>query len=327
MLALAAFAFVLAGCGSRQNTLSPQSPPAKEIASLWWWMMGGAFVGLGVISAMLIAAWFRRGRMGPGREPGEKAGWLVIYIFGVGVMVAGLVALFFVGDVHVLAATEQPKPGTTKLTVRAIGHQWYWEFQYPGTAGAVTADEMHIPVRTPVLLQAQTVDVIHDVWIPQLNRKIDTIPGQDNEIELYADKVGRYRGACNQYCGLQHAHMSFYVFADPPARFRAWLRHQAANAATPHGAAASAGEDVFMHGACSSCHTIRGTQADGTVGPDLTHLGERTAIAGLVLPNHKGDLAAWITDSQHFKPGNQMPDIALGGRKLQQLVAYLEGLK
>jgi cytochrome c oxidase subunit II len=318
---------LLSACGSKESTLAPQGPPARQIASLFWWMTGGCFVGLGVVSGLLVLAWVRRRRSGPGREPGEKAGWIVVVVLGIGAMMIGLVALFFVSDVHLIRATQQPAAAATRLTVRAIGHQWYWEFRYPGTPHAVTADELHIPVRTPVLLEAQTADVIHSVWVPQLNRKIDTIPGLDNEIELYADRVGRYRGLCNQYCGLQHAHMSFYVFADPPARFRAWLQRQAQPAAPPRGARAAAGRRVFLDGACSSCHAIRGTAAQGTVGPDLTHLASRTALAGLVLPNRRSDLARWIVDSQHVKPGNQMPDVRLTAPQLRSLLAYLEGLK
>lgn len=320
-------ALVLSACGSKANSLAPHSPQEKSIASEFWWMMGACFVGLGVVTGLLVLAWWRRGHMGPGREPGEKAGWVVVIVFGIVVMVAGMAALFFYSDVHLIGITEEPAAASTELTVNAIGHQWFWEFQYPGTKNAVTADEMHIPVRTPVRVNAETADVVHEIWVPQLNRKIDTIPGQHNAIELYADRVGRYRGVCNQYCGLQHAHMEFWVYVDPPAKFRAWLRHQAANATAPSGAHAQAGEQLFMSGPCSSCHTIRGTPANGTVGPDLTHLASRSSLAGLVIPNRKGYLAGWITDSQHIKPGNQMPDINLTGTQLQNLLAYLEELK
>jgi cytochrome c oxidase subunit 2 len=269
----------------------------------------------------------RRGSKGPGREPGERLGWIVVVTFGIGVMIAGLVVLFVVADVFTIRHTEAPAAAQTKLTVRAVGHQWFWEFDYGGTRRIATADEMHIPVRTPVLVDAETVDVIHSFWVPELNRKIDTIPGQHNKIELYADKVGRYRGQCNQFCGLQHAHMAFYVFADPPAKFRAWLARQQKPAAAPTTALARRGEQVFMNGPCSTCHTIRGTSAHGYVGPDLTHFASRTTIAGAMLPNRKGYLGGWILDSQHIKPGNQMPDVTLTGPQLQALLAYLEGLK
>jgi cytochrome c oxidase subunit 2 len=188
---------------------------------------------------------------------------------------------------------------------------------------------MHIPVGTRVNLVATTADVIHSFWVPELNRKIDTIPGQQNRILLYSNKVGVFRGQCAEYCGLQHAHMGMLVVVQPKAQFQAWLRKQAAPAAKPTTAAARRGEQEFLggSGSCSSCHAIRGTPARGFVGPDLTHLASRSTLAGLTIPNSRSYLARWIADSQHFKPGNDMPDFHLRGSQLQSLVAYLEGLK
>jgi cytochrome c oxidase subunit 2 len=190
--------------------------------------------------------------------------------------------------------------------------------RYPGTP-VVTANEIHIPVRTSVRLEVRTDDVIHSFWVPQLNRKIDTLPGRTNAIELFADAPGRYRGECAEFCGLQHAHMGVYVFADPPDKYAAWLAEQSKPAA--------AGQGEFLDH-CSSCHAIRGTSASGDVGPDLTHVASRTTLAGLTLPNDRDHLRAWIHDSQHFKPGNKMPSFTqLPGSQLDAIVSYLEGLK
>ena len=237
-----------------------------------------------------------------------------------------IAALFVVSDIFLIRTTEAPAQTATRLTVDVTGHQWWWEFRYPGTR-AVTANELHIPARTPVRVVVHTADVIHSFWVPQLNRKIDTIPGQDNAIELDADHAGVYRGACAEFCGLQHAHMDFLVFADPPGVFRRWLANEEKPAATPAGALAQQGHDVFINGSCSSCHTIRGTRADGDVGPDLTHVGSRTSLAAVTIPNRTGDLAGWIVDSQHVKPGNEMPDMHVNGQQLRALLAYLRGLK
>jgi cytochrome c oxidase subunit II len=324
LLGLAAV-LLLAGCGSGADSLHAQGPGAKDIASLWWWLLGGCSFGMAFVTALLLLAFFRRKSMGPGREPGERAGWVVILTLGVGVMIAGLTALFVVADVFTIRHTEAPAIAATSLTIRAVGHQWYWEFDYPGTT-AVMADEMHIPVRTPVRIVVDTGDVIHSFWVPQLNRKIDAIPGQKNAVELYADKVGVYRGECLQYCGLQHAHMNFLVFAEPAAKYEAWLANQERPARAPATALAKQGEQTFMQGSCQSCHTIRGTSAHGSVGPDLTHLATRTTLAGDMIPNRPGDLGEWIVDSQRIKPGNQMPDISLTKRRLRALLAYLEGL-
>jgi cytochrome c oxidase subunit II len=317
---------LLAGCGSQANTLDPHSPAAKSIASLWWWLLGGCSFGLAFVTGLLVLAWIRRRSAGPGREPGERAGWIVTLTLGVGVMVVGLVVLFVVADVVVVRDTEAPAAAATKLTVRAVGHQWYWEFDYRN-GRVVTAGELHIPARTPVLVRVASADVIHSFWVPELNRKIDAIPGESNAVELYADRAGVYRGECLQYCGLQHAHMDFLVFADPPAKFARWLTAQSRPVRGPTSATAQAGEREFMHGACSSCHTISGTPAHGEVGPDLTHVASRTTLAGVAIPNSPAALAHWITDSQSVKPGNDMPNIDVRGARLRALVAYLETLK
>jgi cytochrome c oxidase subunit 2 len=84
---------------------------------------------------------------------------------------------------------------------------------------------------------------------------------------------------------------------------------------------------VFNRESCAGCHTIRGTPARGTLGPDLTAFGERTGIGAMTEPNTARNLSRWITDSQAVKPGNLMPPVALSARDLHGLVAYLEGLK
>jgi cytochrome c oxidase subunit 2 len=321
----------LAGCGGPQDALAPHSHAASDIANLFWVMTAVSFGGLALITGLLVFAWVRRGRRGLGSDaddphPGEKPSWFVVVGMGVVFPLIVIVSLFIVADWAIVNVTQAPAASSTDLTVDAVGHQWYWEFRYPGTR-AVTADELHIPVDTRVNLVATTADVIHSFWVPELNRKIDTIPGQQNRILLYANKVGVYRGQCAEYCGLQHAHMGMLVFVQPRAQFRSWLRRQAAPAAAPTSALARRGEQAFLSGPCASCHAIRGTPARGFVGPDLTHLASRTTLAGLTIPNQRDYLARWIVDSQHFKPGNQMPDFHLARAQVQALVAYLGGLR
>jgi cytochrome c oxidase subunit 2 len=185
----------------------------------------------------------------------------------------------------------------------------------------VTANEIHIPTRTRVDLVATTDDVIHSFWVPELNRKIDMIPGRRNRILLEADRPGRYRGQCSEFCGLQHAHMALVVVAEPAAKFKAWL----ANMARPAAVAAGRGAQVFASD-CASCHTIRGSAASGVIGPDLTHLATRQTLGAVTLSNDPVHLRRWIRDAQAYKPGSRMPAMPLGGQDLRALVTYLEGL-
>jgi cytochrome c oxidase subunit 2 len=330
-LALLPGTLLLASCsGSNQNSLAPQSHAARDIASLFWWMMGAAWIGLGLVVFLLLLAW-KRGKRGVGSDttgskPGERAAWKVVVGAGVVMPIVLIATLFVISDIFVIQTTQAPAANKTKFTIRVIGHQWWWEIRYPGT-GVVTANEIHIPVRTPVRVLVQSADVIHSFWVPRLNRTIDAIPGRTNSIALYADKIGRYRGQCDEFCGLQHAHMAFLVFADPPATYRTWLARQVRKATPPKPGLAQQGQTLFLSGTCSSCHTIRGTSAQGYVGPDLTHVGSRLTLGALTVGNTPANLREWILASQHLKPGNQMPNIDVHGRALASLVSYLEGLK
>jgi cytochrome c oxidase subunit 2 len=321
-------AAVVAGCGGNgQSALDPRSGPAHSISVLWWWMLVAAtVVFLGAVG-LIALAFLRRGRPGApvvGEREGFKLG--MVTLFGIGIPMVALIALFVVANFVVMPETDAPATASTSLTIEVTGSQWFWHVRYPGTS-AVTANEIHIPVRTRVNVVATTADVIHSFWVPELNRKIDMIPGRRNRVLLYADRPGRYRGQCAEYCGPQHAHMSMYVFADPPDRFRAWLAAQARPRSTPASSLARAGEQAFLANQCASCHTIRGTSARGAVGPDLTHVASRTTLAALTIPNTSSELARWIRDPQHVKPGNRMPTLHLSAPDVQALVAYLESLR
>jgi cytochrome c oxidase subunit 2 len=319
-------AVLLGGCGD-QSTLSPHSHAAHEITTLWWWMLGIAATVLGGALFLLGLAWVRRRRPGLpvfGKRDGLSTALVVV--FGIVIPIAVNVAVFVAANFVVAKATEAPDPRTTKLTIEVTGHQWFWEVRYAGSP-AVTANEIHIPVGTRVNVIARSADVIHSFWVPELNRKIDMIPGHVNTVLLDAQSPGRFRGQCAEFCGAQHAHMGMYVYADPPARFQAWLSAQAANRRPPSTAQEQRGEQVFLSNACASCHTLRGTSARGTVGPDLTHVASRTTLAALTIPNTRGALSGWVRDPQHVKPGNRMPGLDLSDRDFNDVVAYLESLR
>jgi cytochrome c oxidase subunit 2 len=321
-----ATALTLAGCG-QQSPLSPNSSQARDIATLWWWMLGaGSIVFIGAVVLLLIA-WRRRDRPGlPIFGENERLNGGLVVLFGMVIPGVTLIALFVVANVYLVQHTEPPKAATTSMRMTVIGHQWFWEVRYPGTA-AVTANEIHIPVQTRVDVAVKSDDVIHSFWVPELNRKIDLIPGRTNHLLLEADDPGVYRGQCAEFCGLQHAHMVMKVFVEPPDQFRSWLENQARPTERPTAASEREGGRTFMSVGCASCHTIRGTAATGDVGPDLTHVGGRTTIAGATLANTPEEMRRWIADPQHFKPGAKMPGLDLTDQEVDSLTDYLQGLR
>jgi cytochrome c oxidase subunit 2 len=212
------------------------------------------------------------------------------------------------------------------MRLEVIGHQWWWEVNYDNEKDPsqtfTTANEIHIPVGQPVRIAVTSTDVIHSFWVPKLTGKTDTIPGQINETWLEADKPGVYRGQCAEYCGLQHAHMGFTVVAQSPGDFHNWLENQLKPAPSPTSEQIIEGErDFVVH--CGICHTVRGTQAGGHAGPDLTHLMSRGSIAADTLPNNVAYLSGWIANPQAMKPGNLMPTLTLSPPVLTAIRAYL----
>jgi cytochrome c oxidase subunit 2 len=240
------------------------------------------------------------------------------------VSVISLTAVSFVSQNELFESKQ------SDYVVTVTGHQWWWEVRYENaTASRVftTANELHIPVGKPVHIQLESQDVIHSFWVPSLNGKQDLIPGQDNRTELIANHAGIYRGQCAEFCGYQHAHMSFIVVAEDEGAFQAWATRQATASSSPQNAEQQLGQRVFLSHPCVMCHQIRGTSAGGQVGPDLTHIGTRRTVAAGELPLTRGALAAWIADPQGVKPGSQMPLVPLSPDELNAVSAYMEGLK
>lgn len=222
------------------------------------------------------------------------------------------------------------------LNVKAIGHQWWWEFRYPDQK-IITAEELIVPVNTTIQVAIESNDVEHGFWVPELFGKADAVPGYTNRVVFTPNTASQYYygGQCTQFCGLEHAQMRFAVVVRTDEEFKNWVAQQqqpAAPAESLTGDAAE-GQKLFASLPCVGCHTIEGTAAAGVIGPNLTHVASRGFIAGGVLPNTPDTLRAWIKDSQAIKPGNDMPSFSdpkgtnLSDAQVGQLVAYLSTLK
>ena len=210
------------------------------------------------------------------------------------------------------------------MEIDVVARNWWWEARYDN--GAVTANEIHIPVGEPVRLNLLSDDVIHSFWVPELQAKTDLVPGRENQMWLQADEPGRYRGQCAEFCGLQHANMVFYVVAEESAEFDQWVANEAEDVPnTDTGVSTARGGEIFVNSSCAGCHAIRGTTAEGQLGPDLTHLMTRETIAG-VLDNDADNLRAFISDPHPFKPGVSMPPTELSTDEVDAVVDYLLGL-
>jgi cytochrome c oxidase subunit 2 len=216
------------------------------------------------------------------------------------------------------------------LRISVSGEQWWWRVRYDvaGNDPVVLANEIRLPVGEPVEFRLESPDVIHSFWIPSLGGKIDMIPGRVTRLSLTPTETGVFRGACAEYCGTSHALMSFDVVVHEKDDFARWLAHQQTEAVPPRVPSASRGQEVFLASGCGACHSIRGTPANGVIGPDLTHIGSRLSIGAGALPNNAESLLRWIARTEHVKPEVLMPEFGmLPDDELQAMASYLEGLK
>jgi cytochrome c oxidase subunit II len=305
---------------------------AYPVTALTWGLLIISIVVVIIVTALVVAGvWTRRTKLEttiadiPVERRGSGLGML-----GLGVGISTVVLLISaVWTMAVLAKINAPPPGEKPLVIEITGSQWWWKARYLNDEPSkilTTADEFHIPVGRPVRIKLIGADVIHSFWVPALAGKTDTIPGQTNETWLQAAKPGRYRGQCTQYCGEQHAHMAFFVIAEPQADFDRWLQDQLSEASPASSPALVHDQQVFVEH-CGACHTVRGSMAGGSVAPDLTHLMSRQTLAAGTLENTPGALAAWIAEPSALKPGTQMPDLYLSGPELSAVTTYLETLK
>ena len=303
----------------------PVSHQARGIAELFIFVIVlSAVVFATVAGLVLFIAWrFRRGKAGD--DPRPVFGHRTIEIVWTAIPI-GIVGLLFVLTLIRMRSVDPPTPANRAPDVVLIAHQWWWEIQYPAAA-VVTANDLHIPAGAPQLAELRSADVIHDFWVPRLGRKIDMTPGHPVRLWLAPDTVGTFFGACAEYCGAEHAWMRLRVTVDSTAGFRAWLAAQQSPPRAPVTDDARAGAALFSALTCANCHAVAGTSDTARVGPDLTHLASRPALAAERLSNTSDNLRAWLAHPDVLKPASHMPNLHLRDADLDQLVAYLETLR
>jgi cytochrome c oxidase subunit II len=230
--------------------------------------------------------------------------------------------------------SNRPPPGSKPVNITVIGHQWWWEYHYASSDDReqefTTANELRIPasdpdIQRPVYLNLQSADVIHSFWVPRLGGKTDLIPGRTNSMWIQSQERGLFLGQCAEYCGTAHAKMLLRVQVVAPDEFDKWAINEKQPAVDAP--AAREGREALLSLSCVNCHTIRGTPAKGTFGPDLTHLMTRETLAAGIMPNTTENLRTWVRNSQQLKPGSLMPSFTLSESELDKLVIYLTSLK
>lgn len=301
---------------AQQSALAPHGTEAAAIHDLTLVMTAGAVVVMAVVMVLVVMA-LRGSRPGLARTSLVVAGGVVFPA----VVLAALLVYTQVKE------TRAALGGKPDVTIELVGHQWWWQVRYLDGEDALdftTANEIRIPARASVEVRLKSADVLHSFWVPALAGKLDLIPGRENRLRITAQKAGTYRGQCAEYCGGPHAQMALFVVAQEADDFKAW---RAAQRQPQKAGGQVRGAALFLEH-CAGCHTVRGTRAAGTRGPDLTHVASRISIGAGILPNDAASIARWVGASQHIKPGNLMPDFGmLDPASLQAVVEYMGTLR
>jgi cytochrome c oxidase subunit 2 len=316
----------LGACGGPfpQSALDPASDFAWKLQDLFDGILFWAVVVFVLVEGALIVAILRFRERPGGPEPKATHGNTLLEISWT-LAPAIVLVLIAIPTIKTIWDVDRPARGES-LVVEAVGHQWWWEFRYPDL-GIVTANELHIPVGQQIDVRLTSADVIHSFWFPRLGGKRDVIPGHETQIWFTADSAGLYLGQCAEFCGLSHALMKMELVAESPADFQAWVEGQRAEAVATDSVSFAEGTQAFMRGGCIACHTVRGTVAQGIIGPDLTHIGSRRRIAGGILDNTPENMERWIKDSRGVKPGSLMIVPELDDETVGRIVEYLQSLK
>jgi cytochrome c oxidase subunit 2 len=313
----------LAGGQPPLSTLDTSGEDARAIAGVFWWMASGAavvwLIAVGVL--LYCLAGHRRIARTQARRI-VVAGGVVTPL----VLLAVLVGTVLPGVSRLVDGAPPP----AAFVVRVAGERWWWRVSYPLSDGRRVdlANELYLPLGRTTHLELSSDNVIHSFWIPSLAGKVDMVPGRTTHLTLEPTRAAAVRGVCAEYCGASHARMAFDAFVVEAAEFDRWLQAESRQAASPESAAARDGAAVFAASGCGACHTVRGTGAAGTIGPDLTHVGRRRRLAAATLSNDDDQREHWLERPDAVKPGALMPGFAaLGAPRLTALSAYLRELR
>lgn len=325
-LTLLSAAPALAQESTTPSALDPRGPNGSAIATVFWIVLAIAVVVFLIVEGLLVwSAWRFRRKPTDTSEPQQIHGNTRAEIAWTIAPALIVVVLFVLALQTQQTLDAKPAPPADQLTVKVIGHQFWWEYDYPDY-GIFTATDLVIPAGKVVNLDITAVDVIHSFWVPQLNGKTDAFPNRINRSWIKADQPGTYYGQCAELCGPSHANMRVVVIAKTPEEFDAWVKAQQV-VPGPAAADVATGEQLFLASACIGCHQINGTAAQGKVGPNLTHVAGRTSIAGGLLNLTEGNLKRWLKNPPAVKPGTLMPNLNLTDTEIDALTAYLLSLK
>ena len=258
-----------------------------------------------------------------------------------------LITVLFFGVLGARGLSEITSPSPDELVVEVTAQQFAWRFDYPDY-GITSSPELHLPRGRQVLLKLNSIDVIHDFWVPELRVKQDAVPGMTTELRMTPTELGEYKIRCAELCGTAHYSMLATMKVEEPADFEAWVAantapsddstqetappESPADTAPSEEAGAELGAEVAQTQGCLGCHSVDGSQLVGptwlgiydsqvTLDDDTTVVADEAYLRRAIVE----------TDAEVVKgfPASVMPDIygdTLSEEQIDALVEYIKVL-
>ena len=339
-----------------QSTFDAQGPVSEIQKNLFLFTFWIAVIVFIVVEGAILFVTFRYRRKND-ELPVQTHGNLKLEITWT-IIPAIIIVIIAIPTLIGIWQTQVMPDEEDSLVINAVGHQWWFEFNYPSEE-VVTANELHLPEDTNVIVNIESQDVLHSFWIPKIAGKVDMVPNHENQLWIKADNPGLYYGQCAEFCGVAHAMMRFRVIVHTNEDYQNWLEYMR----TPpqdlvSGSDEDEGRKLFV-GNCSMCHTYdsykkaayhkeinsqynrweewkKDKENSAIVSaPNLTHFGNRITLGAGLKENNYDNLVKWIEDPDSIKIGTRMKNHAaiyttenkLSDLEIEQIAKYLLSLK
>jgi len=227
-----------------QMTFQPAASPVMEGIVAMHDLLLYIISGIAIVVMLLMAFVIYKFRATKNPIPSKTSHHTMLEIIWTLVPV---IILVFIGIPSIKLLFQLDKPQDAEMTIKAIGHQWYWSYEYPHNDASKSLsfdsymiedkdlkpgelrlfevdNRIVVPINTTVRMLVTSTDVLHSFAVPALGIKKDAVPGRINETWFRISKEGVYYGQCSELCGSRHGFMPIAIHVVSKEQYDQWLK-------------------------------------------------------------------------------------------------------
>ena len=314
--------------GLRASNLMPIEASLQSIPVDWMWNMDMgpiAFLFALIMVPLVYSLIVFRRRKGDTSDAEHIEGNSTLEITWTIIPLIVVVVYAYLGA-YTLGETRVVDPNA--LVINVTAHQWDWSFSYPE---GFTSNELHLPINKQVVLEMQSLDVIHSFWVPEFRIKQDVVPGHTTEYRITPTLLGNYTVRCAELCGASHAYMQRPVIVTTQSDYDSWIKEQTATeAALVAKGGPDAGKALVAQNGCAACHSIDGSKLVGPTWRGLFGSPVKLSTGKVVTADEAYLIESVAAPSAKVVdgfPDGVMPKFNLTDAQIKNIASYIETLK